>query len=205
MIGGSNVADIIESKNLDDQRLLKEFLAIVKSLIVYRSSPAQKAKIVQCMRKIVPDAYTLSIGDGANDVNMIQSAHVGIGIYGKEGEQAASFSDYALPEFKHLRRLLFVHGRSVGVKTTNFLAWYTYKSLLYSIISMFMNIHNGFSGVSYFIDYYLALYDVNLSTFAMLGYVLFDQDIKFSDPVLPNTTLPKYYAYCRDEILNKAV
>lgn len=174
MISGANVADIIESENEQDQKLLKDFLSIVKSLIVYRSSPAQKAKIVTCIRNLIPDSFTLSIGDGANDVNMIQSAHVGIGIYGKEGEQAASFSDYALPEFKHLHRLLFVHGRSVGVRTTNFLAWYTYKSLLYSIVSMFLNVMNGFSGVSLFIDYYLALYDVNLSTFTMLGYVLFD-------------------------------
>lgn len=81
---------------------------------------------------------------------MIQTAHVGIGIYGKEGEQAASFADYAVPEFKHLRRLLFVHGRAVGVKTVNFLAWSNYKSALYSVISIYFNITNGFSGVSLF-------------------------------------------------------
>jgi len=62
----------------------------------------------------------------------------------------------------------------VGVKTVNFLAWYNYKSTLYCIVSIFANTVNGYSGVSVFIDYYLALYDVNLSTFSMLGYVLFD-------------------------------
>lgn len=57
---------------------------------------------------------TLSIGDGANDVNMIQAAHIGIGIMGKEGNQAAAFSDYAVPEFRCLRKLMFWHGRQFG-------------------------------------------------------------------------------------------
>ena len=59
---------------------------------------------------------TLAVGDGANDVNMIQSAHIGFGIMGKEGNQASSFADYAVPRFKDLRRALFWHGSSFGLK-----------------------------------------------------------------------------------------
>ena len=54
---------------------------------------------------------TLAIGDGANDVNMINAAHVGVGIMGVEGNQAARASDYSFGEFKFLRRLLIVKGR----------------------------------------------------------------------------------------------
>ena len=54
-------------------------------MIVFRSSPAQKAEIVTFVKKNIKGAITLAIGDGANDVNMIQQAHVGIGLYGKEG------------------------------------------------------------------------------------------------------------------------
>lgn len=54
---------------------------------------------------------TLAIGDGANDVPMIQSAHVGVGISGKEGMQAVLASDYSIAQFRFLSRLLLVHGR----------------------------------------------------------------------------------------------
>lgn len=62
------------------------------------------------MKELVGSKKTCSIGDGANDVNMIQKAHIGIGIMGKEGNQAAQFADFAVPEFQHLRRLMFWHG-----------------------------------------------------------------------------------------------
>jgi len=62
----------------------------------------------------------LSIGDGANDVNMIQTAHIGVGIFGKEGNQAAAFSDYAISEFRHLRRLIFWHGRHFGTRVSDY-------------------------------------------------------------------------------------
>ena len=51
------------------------------------------------MKSLVKGKKTLAIGDGANDVNMIQKAHIGIGIMGKEGNQASAFADYAVPEF----------------------------------------------------------------------------------------------------------
>ena len=53
---------------------------------------------------------TLSIGDGANDVSMIQAAHVGVGISGQEGMQAVMASDFAVAQFRFLERLLVVHG-----------------------------------------------------------------------------------------------
>jgi hypothetical protein len=56
------------------------------------------------------DDITLSIGDGANDVGMIQTAHVGVGIMGREGVQAACASDYTIGQFRFLTKLLFVHG-----------------------------------------------------------------------------------------------
>lgn len=54
---------------------------------------------------------TLSIGDGANDVAMIQEANVGCGLFGLEGSQAALSADYAFGQFRFLTKLLIVHGR----------------------------------------------------------------------------------------------
>ena len=81
------------------------------SVIVYRSSPDEKARTIKKVMENDPDAFPLAIGDGANDVNMIQTANIGVGLMGKEGNQAATFSDFAIPNFKDLRRLMFYHGR----------------------------------------------------------------------------------------------
>jgi P-type E1-E2 ATPase len=66
--------------------------------------------VVSAVRKRL-NKITLSIGDGANDVPMIKTAHIGIGLFGEEGMGAVQASDYALPEFRMLWRLLLVHGR----------------------------------------------------------------------------------------------
>jgi len=118
---------VLTSLKNEELSMFLEYLRIAQSVIVYRSSPAEKASIVGFVKRKVKDSVTVSVGDGGNDVNMIQTAHVGVGLYGKEGEQAASFSDYALPEFRHLRRLTFVHGRSVALKLSNFTAWFIFK------------------------------------------------------------------------------
>jgi len=74
-----------------------------------RSTPLQKASVVKLAKEKL-NGKTLAIGDGANDVSMIQCADVGVGISGQEGMQAVMASDFALARFKFLRRLLLVHG-----------------------------------------------------------------------------------------------
>lgn len=91
--------------------LLMELITGVDTVVCCRASPAQKASLVRSVRKKVQSAITLAIGDGANDIAMIQEAHVGIGITGKEGMQAARSSDYSIAQFRFLVKLLLVHGR----------------------------------------------------------------------------------------------
>jgi phospholipid-transporting ATPase len=82
-----------------NERVKEEFLDLAldaKVVIACRVSPKQKAEIVTMVRGKMAGCTTLSIGDGANDVNMIAAAHVGIGISGLEGQQAARSSDYAI-------------------------------------------------------------------------------------------------------------
>lgn len=66
--------------------------------------------MVKLVKKNVEESVTLAIGDGANDVSMIQAAHVGVGISGLEGLQAARSADFAIAQFRFLRKLLLVHG-----------------------------------------------------------------------------------------------
>lgn len=86
----------MSDKFKDETMALVDSFLKVKGLVVFRASPAEKAELVKLIRKNRPEITTLAIGDGANDVNMIQSAHVGIGIIGKEGSQASSYSDFAI-------------------------------------------------------------------------------------------------------------
>lgn len=75
-----------------------------------RVTPKEKQEFVCLIKKACPGAITLAIGDGANDVSMITEAHVGIGIQGIEGREATKASDFAIGQFKHLKRLLFYTG-----------------------------------------------------------------------------------------------
>ena len=75
------------------------------TVICCRVSPLQKAEVVNLVKNRC-GKITLAIGDGANDVSMIQAAHVGVGISGQEGLQAARAADYAIAQFKYLQKLL---------------------------------------------------------------------------------------------------
>ena len=112
-----------------DDALRQKFLLLCKqckSVICCRVSPSQKAAVVQ-MVKTGLDVITLSIGDGANDVAMIQEAQIGVGIAGEEGRQAVMSSDYAIGQFRFLTRLLLVHGRWSYRRLAETIANFFYK------------------------------------------------------------------------------
>ena len=94
LIEGHTLAFIQGSKSMKTKFL--SILGKCEAVVVCRASPSQKGQVVEMIKENEPEAVTLAIGDGANDVNMIQKAHVGIGIFGKEGYQAAGSSDYAI-------------------------------------------------------------------------------------------------------------
>lgn len=141
------------------------------SVIVFRSSPNEKAQIVKFVMRNNPEAFTLAIGDGANDVNMIQTASIGIGIMGKEGGQAAAFSDYAIPNFKSLRRLIFWHGRQIGVKMIPYFCLCLFKHQFFMVHQLYTNFTNGYSAFQIYANFYFSLFDV-LNTFLAVAFFL---------------------------------
>ena len=109
--------------------MFNETLLASDSVILFRSSPSQKAQMVSLIKNHQKEKkLTLAIGDGFNDVNMIQEAHVGVGIRSVESNQAAAFADFSIMEFKDLRRLMFWHGRSQGHKSIFFIIMKLYVS-----------------------------------------------------------------------------
>lgn len=112
-----------------DDRIRQKFLLLCKecrSVLCCRVSPAQKAAVVRMVKNSL-EVMTLSIGDGANDVAMIQEAHVGVGIAGEEGRQAVMSADYAIGQFRFLTRLVLVHGRWSYRRLSETIANFFYK------------------------------------------------------------------------------
>jgi phospholipid-translocating ATPase len=97
-----------------------------ETVVCCRVSPAQKAMTVKLVKE-GRNAMTLSIGDGANDVAMIQEANIGCGLFGLEGSQAAMSADYAFGQFRFLTRLLLVHGRWSYQRVANMHSNFFYK------------------------------------------------------------------------------
>ena len=100
-------------------------------VLACRVSPKQKADIVDMVKSRFPQKSTLAIGDGANDVSMISTAHVGVGIMGLEGSQAARSADFAIGQFRFLQPLLFVHGREAYRRNAFLVCYNFYKNAIF--------------------------------------------------------------------------
>lgn len=120
---------------------------------------------------------TLAIGDGANDVSMIQEADVGVGITGLEGLQAARSSDYAIGQFRFLKRLLLVHGHLSYRRLSKVILYSFYKTLTLYLVSFYFSFVNGFSGQLPWDRISNTLWNVIYTFFAIIILGVFEQDI----------------------------
>ncbi|KAL8907112.1 MAG: hypothetical protein Q9207_001604 [Kuettlingeria erythrocarpa] len=167
-------AIVIDGESLKlvlEDRLRQKFLLLCKqckSVLCCRVSPSQKAAVVRMVKDGL-DVMTLSVGDGANDVAMIQEADVGVGIAGEEGRQAVMSSDYAIGQFRYLQRLV------LNIVWTFALFWY--------------QIYNNFD-VTYLFDYtYILLVNVAFTSLPVIFMGILDQDV--SDKV--SLAVPQLY------------
>ncbi|TKS87736.1 Phospholipid-transporting ATPase IB [Collichthys lucidus] len=120
-------------------------------------------------------AITLAIGDGANDVGMIQTAHVGVGISGNEGMQATNSSDYSIAQFSYLEKLLLVHGAWSYNRVTKCILYCFYKNVVLYIIELWFAFVNGFSGQILFERWCIGLYNVIFTALPPFTLGIFDR------------------------------
>nr|XP_055036870.1 phospholipid-transporting ATPase IC [Misgurnus anguillicaudatus] len=146
------------------------------AVICCRVTPKQKANVVSLVKRC-KRAVTLSIGDGANDVNMIKTADIGVGISGQEGMQAVMSSDYAFAQFRYLERLLLVHGRWSYIRMCKFLGYFFYKNFAFTLVHFWFSFFNGFSSQTAYEDWFITLYNVCYSSLPVLLVGLLDQDV----------------------------
>uniref|UniRef100_A0A3B3TB65 Phospholipid-transporting ATPase n=1 Tax=Paramormyrops kingsleyae TaxID=1676925 RepID=A0A3B3TB65_9TELE len=145
-----------------------------KAVICCRVSPLQKSEVVEMVKKQVR-VITLAIGDGANDVGMIQTAHVGVGISGNEGLQAANSSDYSIAQFKYLKNLLLVHGAWNYNRVAKCILYCFYKNIVLYIIEIWFAFVNGFSGQILFERWCIGLYNVLFTALPPLTLGIFER------------------------------
>lgn len=156
-----------------------DFLSIAikcRSVICCRVSPIQKATIVEQMRKKTKQ-IVLAIGDGANDVGMILKADVGVGISGKEGRQAVLVSDYAISQFRFLKKLLLVHGRLNFYRNIDLINYSFYKNMAISFIQFIYASYSSFSGRTLYDSILFMTFNVVFTCFPPIVYACLDKDV----------------------------
>uniref|UniRef100_A0A914MJU1 P-type ATPase C-terminal domain-containing protein n=1 Tax=Meloidogyne incognita TaxID=6306 RepID=A0A914MJU1_MELIC len=118
-----NGESLVHALKTQHEKIFLEIARNCTSVICCRVTPLQKAKVVELVKRNIK-AVTLAIGDGANDVSMIRTAHIGVGISGHEGMQAVLSSDFSIGQFRYLERLLLVHGRQSYLRMCKFLRYF---------------------------------------------------------------------------------
>ncbi|KAK8477308.1 hypothetical protein V6N13_090353 [Hibiscus sabdariffa] len=149
------------------------------SVVCCRVSPLQKAQVTSLVKKGARK-ITLSIGDGANDVSMIQAAHIGVGISGLEGMQAVMASDFAIAQFRFLKDLLLVHGRWSYIRLCKVVTYFFYKNLTFTLTQFWFTFNTGFSGQRFYDDWFQSLYNVIFTALPVIIVGLFDKDVSSS-------------------------
>lgn len=174
------LALVIDGKSLtfalerDMEKMFLDLAVMCKAVICCRVSPLQKALVVKLVKRHLK-AILLAIGDGANDVSMIQAAHIGIGISGVEGLQAARSADVAIAQFRFLRKLLLVHGSWSYQRISKMILYFYYKNTAMFMTQFWYSFQNAFSGEVIFESWTNSFYNVLFTVLPPFVLGIFDQ------------------------------
>lgn len=174
------LALVIDGKSLtyalerDMEKMFLDLAVMCKAVICCRVSPLQKALVVKLVKRHLK-AILLAIGDGANDVSMIQAAHIGIGISGVEGLQAARSADVAIAQFRFLRKLLLVHGSWSYQRVSKMILYFYYKNTALFMTQFWYSFQNQFSGEVIFESWTMSFYNVLFTVLPPFVLGIFDQ------------------------------
>jgi len=162
------------------------------AVIICRATPLQKSLCVKSVKDRL-GVITLAIGDGANDVSMIQAANIGVGIRGKEGVQAVLASDYSFGQFRFLQRLLFVHGHWCYHRMTTSVLYIISKHLNFALLQVWGAIFNGFSSQTMYDSVQAIGFALLFTTAPPLFLAIMDQNI----PARGLLQFPEIYRECQ--------
>ena len=191
----------ILSKIFKDAQLTKDFLSIAvlaNTVICCRVSPLQKSNVIKEIKNYDKSAITLAIGDGGNDVSMINEANIGIGVFGEEGMSAVKASDFSIGEFKFLRRLLFFHGRNNNNRIGQLIVYFFYKNFVFSISQILFGFFCFMSGQTILDDWLITGFNLVFTSLPLVIQALTDFDVLETDSKECKKLMPYLYRESRD-------
>ena len=174
VVSGDTLTSIFEMKDVSFLKMFTDLCENANVVLACRVSPKQKAKVVTMMRERNPDKSTLAIGDGANDVNMITAAHIGIGIKGLEGTQAARAADYSIGQFKFLKNLLLCHGRECYRRNAYAISYMFYKNVFLVFPIWIFGFVSFFSGTTIYDVFLYNTYNTVFTSLPIVWFSVFD-------------------------------
>ncbi|EPQ07755.1 Putative phospholipid-transporting ATPase IIA [Myotis brandtii] len=146
------------------------------AVVCCRCAPTQKAQIVRLLQERT-GKLTCAVGDGGNDVSMIQESDCGVGVEGKEGKQASLAADFSITQFKHLGRLLMVHGRNSYKRSAALSQFVIHRSLCISTMQAVFSSVFYFASVPLYQGFLIIGYSTIYTMFPVFSLVL-DKDVK---------------------------
>ncbi|XP_028774720.1 phospholipid-transporting ATPase 1 isoform X1 [Neltuma alba] len=173
VIDGNSLVYILE-KELESE--LFDLATSCRVVLCCRVAPLQKAGIVDLIKSRTVD-MTLAIGDGANDVSMIQMADVGVGICGQEGRQAVMASDFAMGQFQFLKRLLLVHGHWNYQRVGYLVLYNFYRNAVFVLMLFWYILCTAFSTTSALTDWSSVFYSVIYTSVPTIVVGILDKDL----------------------------
>ncbi|CAK90837.1 unnamed protein product (macronuclear) [Paramecium tetraurelia] len=181
---GKKKSILVEGESLvtltGNQQLKREFTKMAMgcdSVVCCRVTPKQKAEVVHLVKDL--NKITVAIGDGANDVNMIQEAHIGIGLYGNEGMRAVQSSDYALGEFRFLWKLLLIHGNWSYIRISEMILYFFYKNMIFTVPQFLYSFYSAYSAQTYFDDWYITFYNLFFTSLPLIARATLDRSVYY--------------------------
>ncbi|OMJ71781.1 hypothetical protein SteCoe_29926 [Stentor coeruleus] len=170
VIDGISLALVIKYFSKD----FVQFASKCAGVVCCRVSPTQKSQIVEALQKETI-FRVCAIGDGGNDVGMIQAAHVGIGVEGKEGHQASLAADFSISEFKYLADLVLWHGRLSYLRTAKLANFVFHRGMIISVIQILFIVLFYYSAIPIYNGYLMFGYSTAFTSLPVFALIL-DED-----------------------------
>ena len=157
-------------------------------MVCCRLTPLQKSEVIKLVKSSPGRPVTAAIGDGGNDVSMIQEAHIGFGIMGREGRAAVRASDIAFAKFKHLKKAILVHGQWFYYRSSVMVQYFFYKNVACFTNQLFYAFSTNFSAESLFDDLNLPSYNMIYTALPIFLFSILARNFK-EDTLINNPQL----------------
>ncbi|ELP91839.1 phospholipid-transporting ATPase, putative [Entamoeba invadens IP1] len=180
----TQIGVVIYEKNIDwfinHKKDFKKLAEFSSSVVCCRASPKQKSEIAIALKEMT-NKKCLTIGDGMNDIPMITKGDVGVGIYGKEGNQAAVSADFSIHQFHHLGKLVLFYGKNGKYQISTLIKFCFYKNAAFFLVNMFYAFISNFTVQLLHDDWIITCTNTFFTTLPPITIALFDYDLTWDE------------------------